>query len=205
MNSRKKLQKKDTSVPVPKKSLRDSCLEKLTDWNDLPFPDTIVTICMNCFMTGGPGKNMELINHHQLEEFEKGQKETPRLPTSLNHSHWQPSWLSNECTTRKDSESEWLVRDNLEINPITIKLKTGRHVAEQFSWVPLPYCSPPEHPLPVKSLAFSTHVSPQTIHFWVLAKSPIWALETEVLPATEGLMLKLKLNTLATWCKELIH
>ena len=206
MNSRKKLQKTDTSVPVPKKSLRDSCLGKLTDWNDLPFPDTRVTICMNCFMTGGPGKE------HGTNKWPptgrvwgRSKGDTTCLTTSLNHSHWQPSWLSNACTTRKDSESEWLVSDNLEINPITVNLKTGSHVAEQFSWVPLPYHSPPGHPFPIKSLALSTHVFPQPIHFWVLAKSPIWALETEVLPETEGLMLKLKLNTLATWWKELTH
>ena len=34
---------------------------------------------------------------------------------------------------RKDSESDdWL-------NPITIKPKTSSHMAELFSWVPLPY------------------------------------------------------------------
>ena len=45
-------------------------------------------------------------------------------------------------------------------------------MAEQFSWVPLPCCSPPGCPFPIKSLALSAHVSPQTIHFWVLDKSP---------------------------------
>ena len=39
---------------------------------------------------------------------------------------------------RKDSESEWLAKDNLEANPITIKPKTLSHEAELFSWVPLP-------------------------------------------------------------------
>ena len=70
--------------------------------------------------------------------------------------------------TRKDSESEWLVKDNLETNPITIKPKTSSHVAEQFSWVPLPYCSPLGLPFPAESLALSPHVSPGTIHFRVL-------------------------------------
>ena len=46
-------------------------------------------------------------------------------------------------------------------------------MAEQFSWVPLPYCSLPGCPFPVKSLALSTHVSPRTIHFRVLDKSLI--------------------------------
>ena len=34
-----------------------------------------------------------------------------------------------------------------------------------FSWVSLPYCSPPGCPFPIKSLALSADVSPQTIHF----------------------------------------
>ena len=37
----------------------------------------------------------------------------------------------------------------------------------------LPYCSPPRCPFPVKSLALSAYVSPRTIHFWVLDKSPV--------------------------------
>ena len=43
-------------------------------------------------------------------------------------------------------------------------------MAEQFSWVPLPYCSSPRCPFSIKSLALSAHVSPQTIHFQVLDK-----------------------------------
>ena len=46
-------------------------------------------------------------------------------------------------------------------------------IHEQFSWVPLPYCSPPGCPFPIKSLALSAHVSPWTIHFRVLDKSPV--------------------------------
>ena len=46
------------------------------------------------------------------------------------------------------------------------------HVAEQFCWVPLPYCSPPGSPFLIKSLALSAHVSPQIIYFWVLDKNP---------------------------------
>ena len=74
---------------------------------------------------------------------------------------------------RKDSELEWWSKGHLETNPITIKPETASHAAELFSWVPLPYCSPPGCPFPIKSLALSTHVSPQTIHFLVLDKSPV--------------------------------
>ena len=44
---------------------------------------------------------------------------------------------------------------------------------EQFSWVPLPYCSPPGCFFPIKSLALSAHVSPRTINFRALDKSPV--------------------------------
>ena len=108
---------------------------------------------------------------HQLEEFGKGPKETPHVwpPPSL----WHSSWLNKACTTRKNSESEWLAKDNMETNPITIKPETASQVTELFSWVPLPHYSPPGCTFPIKSLALSAHVSPQTIHFQVLDKSPV--------------------------------
>ena len=65
----------------------------------------------------------------------------------------------------------------LETNPITKKPEPGSHVAEQSSWVPLPCCSLSRHPFLIKSPALSAHVSPPTIHFQVLDKSPVWALE----------------------------
>ena len=117
---------------------------------------------------------MELISHHQLKEFRKGLKEAlcvrplPRIPLASIHLGW-----ADVCATRKDSELEWLAKDHLETNPITIKPETASHAAEQFSWVPLPYCSPPGCPSPVKSLALSAHVSPRTIHFPVSDKSPV--------------------------------
>ena len=70
-------------------------------------------------------------------------------------------------------KTELLVKDQPDTNPITIKPETASHAAEQFSWVPLPYCSPSGCPFPIKSLTLSAHVSPQTIHFRVLDKSPV--------------------------------
>ena len=98
-------------------------------------------------------RNSELTNHHQPEEFEKGQREMPHvLPNFQNPPLWNPSWLNDVCTTRKDPESEGLVRDNLKTNPITIKPGanpiTMSLVAEQSSWVPSPSCSPSRYPLP---------------------------------------------------------
>ena len=99
------------------------------------------------------------------------------------------------CTTTKDSESEWLAKGNPETNPITIKPETVSQAAELFSWVPLPSCSPPGCPFPIKSLALSAHMSPQTIHFQVLDKSPVSGPERDP-PSC---------NTLATWCEELTY
>ena len=63
----------------------------------------------------------------------------------------------------------WPKRESLRVMPLT-----GEHWQNfPFSWVPSPYCSPPGCPFPVKSLALSAHVSPQTIHFQVLDKSPV--------------------------------
>jgi len=52
-----------------------------------------------------------------------------------------------------------LSKDNAETNPITIRPQTASHMAEQFSWVPLPCCSLLRCLLPIKSLALSACVS----------------------------------------------
>ena len=129
---------------------------------------------MSCLTTEGPGKEQGTNKPpptRSVRERSKGDTTCPT--TSQNPSLWHPSWLNKVCTTRKDSESEWLAKNNPKTNPITIKAEIASHVTEQFSWVPLPYCSPPGCPFPIKSLALSTHVSPGTIHLWVLDKSPV--------------------------------
>ena len=103
---------------------------------------------------------------------------------SQNPSQWHPSWLSNVYATRKDHESELLAKDNPETNPITIKPKIASHIAEQFSWIPLTYRSPPQCPFPIKTLALSAGVSPQKILLQVLTSAHSWALEGAPLPAT---------------------
>ena len=111
---------------------------------------------MSCFTTGGPGKEQgtnKLPPTGRAQERSKG--DTKCLTTSQNPSLWHPSWLNKACTTRKDSESEWLAKDNLETNPITIKPETESHMAELFSWVPLPYCST-RVPFPNKISCFVT-------------------------------------------------
>ena len=129
---------------------------------------------MSCFTTGGSAKEHGTNKpppSGRIRERSKGDTTCPT--TSQNPSLWHPSWWNKACTTRKDSESECLAKANPETNPITIKPETASHVTEQFSWVPLPYCSPPGCPFPIKSLALSAHVFPRTFHFWVLDKSPV--------------------------------
>ena len=130
-------------------------------------------MCVSCFTTGGPGKEHGTDKPpptRRVRERSKGDTACPS--TSQNPSLWHPSWLNDAYVTRKDPESEWLAKDNPETNPITIKHETASHMAQQSSWIPLPSCSPPGHPFPIKSLALSAHVSPMAIHFRVLDKSP---------------------------------
>ena len=128
---------------------------------------------MRCFMTGGPRKEQETKPPPTGRAWERSKGDTTCPTTSQNPSRWHPSWLNKACTTRKDSESKWLAKDNLETNLTTLKPKTVSHMAEQLSWVSLSYCSLPGHPFPIKSLGLSVHVSPWTIQFWVLGESPL--------------------------------
>ena len=129
---------------------------------------------------------MELISHHQREEFGKGQKETPhvsplpRIPLANIHFVWVMRAPPGETLNKND----W-PKTTQKLIPISLKPKTASQVAEQFC-VPLPYCSPYGCPFPLKSLALSAHVFPQTICFWVLDKSPVSGPGRGPLPATNG-------------------
>ena len=56
---------------------------------------------------------------------------------------------------------------------LTPSPNTASQMAEQSSWALLPSCSTPGCPHPTKSLALSAPVSPWTIYFWMLDKSPL--------------------------------
>ena len=106
-------------------------------------------------MTGDPDKKYETNkppSTRRVRERSKG--DTACLSTFQNPSCQHPSGLGNACTTREDCELEQLAKDHPETNPITIKPETASHAAEQFSWVPLPYCSPPGGPFPNKISCF---------------------------------------------------
>ena len=106
---------------------------------------------MSSLTTGGAGKEQginKLPPTGRIWESakERGNASPYVLPTSQNPTHWNPSWLSDVQATKKNLESERLIKDNLETNPITMKPEAVSHVAEQSSWVLLPCCSPPRHP-----------------------------------------------------------
>ena len=148
-------------------------------WLKLPTrPAAIVTICLDGFTAGGPGKEQRTNKPPPTGRvWERSKGDTTGLTISQNPSQWHPSWLSNACFTRKDSESEWLAKDNPETNPITIKPETVSHVAEQFSWVPLPCCSSPGCCFPIKSLALSACISLDNAFLSVRQEPTLGALE----------------------------
>ena len=92
------------------------------------------------------------------------------------------SILAEQCMCHQEGLwVRWLVKEKPETNPIIIKPKTVSHMTEQVSWVSSPCCSLPGCPFPIKSLALSACVSPQTIHFQVLDKSPLLGLPATTL------------------------
>ena len=144
-----------------------------TDWNRPPRPGTVVTSCMSCFMTGVPDKECRTNKPPptgRVRERSKGDTACPS--TSQNPSCQHPSWLSDACATRRDSELEWLAKDHPETNPITIKpdCEPGGRAVLLGS---LTLLLSTRVPFPIKSLALSAHMSPWTIHFWVLDKNPV--------------------------------
>ena len=141
--------------------------------NRLPWPGTIVTVCMSCFRTRGPGKEHGTNKPPPTGRVWERSKGDITRPTTSRNPLWHTSWLNKACTTKKDSESEWLAEDNPETNPITIKPETASLVVELFSWVPLPSCSLTRHLFPIKSPGLSARVSPRIIHFQVSDKSPV--------------------------------
>ena len=97
---------------------------------------------MSYFTKGGPGKEYGTNKPPPTGRIQERSKGDSTCLTNLpESSSLESPWLSDVHTTRKEPESRWLARDNLETNSITIKPKAVSHVAEQFSWVHLPCCS----------------------------------------------------------------
>ena len=150
----------------------------------------MVTTCLSCLTAGGPDTEHGACtvlppktNRENLRGAERREEmpahnisyQPPRILLAGIHLGWEmrmpPGRMLSQ--TRYGQQARWLARDNPETNSITIKPETVSHAPDQFSWVPSPHWSPPRRPFLVKSFALSVRVSPQTIHFWVLDKSPL--------------------------------
>ena len=97
----------------------------------------------------------------------------------------------------------WLAKDNPETNPTTIKPETAELV-ELFSWVPLPYCSPPGVPFLNKISCFVSKCVSSDNSFLIVRQEPSFGLwkgfpflpqilkEINPVYSLEGVMLKLQ-------------
>ena len=135
-----------------------------------PGPRTTVIICMSCFRTGGPGEEQGTNKPPPTREFRKGQKETPpvRPPPRILLSGIHLGWTRCAPPGRTLSQNDWLKTTRKLIpSPWNLRLRAMWQSSPGF-----PYPSA-LHPFPVKSLALSVGVSPTTIHFQVLDKSPV--------------------------------
>ena len=113
-------------------------------------------------------RNTKLISLHELEDFRKGQNETPHVqpPPRILLSGIHLGWT--RCAPPgRTLELEWLAKDNPETNPITIKMWDCMPCDRAVLLGSLTLLLSTGCSFPIKSLALSAHVSPQTIHFRV--------------------------------------
>ena len=144
----------------------------------LKLQDKIVATCMSYLSTGGPCKECgtnKLPPTRRIREGSKGERRHQSLcPTNLSESFSLESLLAELCAQyQKGPWVRMVSQRNPEINLITIKLETVSHVAEKFSWVSFPCCSPSGYPFPIKAFALSGCVSPCNIHLRVSDKNPL--------------------------------
>ena len=89
-------------------SILDPDVTRNTDQNHLPWPGTIVTICISYLTTGDPGKNCrtnKLIPTKRIQEILKKERRCQFnvLLTSQN----PPSWAMHVPAGRTLSQSDW--------------------------------------------------------------------------------------------------
>ena len=118
--------------------------------------------------------NTELISHHQPEEFMKSQKEASHVCTPLRIllSGIHLGWTRRAPPGRTLSQNDWLKTTqkliSSALNPGLCEPR-GRAIL----LVSLILLLSTQVPFPNKISCFITHVSPRTIHFWVLDRSPV--------------------------------
>ena len=117
---------------------------------------------------------MELISHHQPEEFEKGQKKTAHVwpPPRILLIGIHLGWVIRAPPGRTLSKNDWpKTTQKLMPSPWNPRLR----VTWQSSSPGFPYLLlSAQVPFPIASLVLPACVSPWTIVFQVLDKSPLW-------------------------------
>ena len=120
--------------------------------------------------------------------------------SSENPFSWNPCWLNNVQVTRKDPESEWLARDNLETYPITIKRETVSHEAEQSSGASFTFLPTSWALFPDKVCCFVSMCVSLDNSFWSVRREPtLQALGEVPPPVTGAYRIKSKCFHLATF------
>ena len=106
-------------------------------------------------MAGGPGKELELISHHQPEEFRKGQKgmPPPRILTDI-HLGWKRCAPPGRTLSQNDWPKTTQKRIPLPQNP---RLRATWQSSSLGFPYPAALC--PRCLFPIKSLALPAHVS----------------------------------------------
>ena len=136
-------------------------------------------------------RNTELTSYRQPEEFRKSQKETPHVLLISQYLSFLVEFILAEQSVHHQ-EGPWVriigQKQPGYGNPVTIKPESANHATEQSSWGLLPSSSPPRCPFQIKSLALSECVSPWTIYFQLLDKSPLSGPGRVSLPATKWLL-----------------
>ena len=121
-------------------------------------------------MTGGPDKGHGTNKPPPTGRVrERWKGDTACLPKSL----WLASTLAERCVCHQERLWIGMIGHRPPGNESHHhKTRDCEPRGRAVLLVSLTYCSLPGCPFPIKSLALSAHVSPRTVHFWVLDKSP---------------------------------
>ena len=124
-----------------------------------PWPGWMVTTLLSYLTTGGLCKEWgtnKLPLTWRIWKRSEGESRYQSLCATI----WNPSWLSDTHTTRKDPESGWLAEVNLEANSIAAKPEAANHTSRAVLLGSLALPLSAEAPLPSKvSCCVSTCVS----------------------------------------------
>ena len=77
------------------------CKGKHTDRNCPPWPDSIVTICMSCFTTGGLNKEWGTNKPPPTGRVQERSKRNTTCPTTSQNPLWHLSWLKRCAPPRR--------------------------------------------------------------------------------------------------------